>query len=608
MKRTALSAAILLATTPVLADTPEATNAQILGTVQVTASRIAQTVDETLSSVSVIERDEIERLQPKQFTDLLEGRAGIKVGRNGPFGKTTSVFTRGTNSDHTLLLVDGVRMGSATLGSPSWQFLPPSEIERVEIVRGPRTSVYGSDAIGGVIQVFSRTGRKGPPRVNAFVGGGSFNTREAGASVAGGTDKTTYSASFSHFDTDGIDVQDGVGDDSRDGYRNTSVSAKASHRLHERLELFGNVLYSRGNTEFDGFIDETDFEHAALRGGLRFSPVESWSSEIALAHSRDENDNFANGAFSSTFDTRRDQIDWRNDLRIGERSVVVAGLDAYDDRVDSTTDFDEDSRYNVGGYAILQTGAGVHDFEFSLRHEENEQFGSETTGQIAWGAAVAEGLRLRASGGTAFKAPSFNQLYFPGFGNPDLEPEDSRSFELGARYDAGQWHADVALFRTRIDDLIVNVPGPNGLIPDNFDEARIRGVEVETGYRVGAWQARASVTVLDTEDRATGNELPRRAPATGRLDIDRSWEELSLGATLVARSRSFNDAGNTERLAGHATVDLRASYAVAPEWTLEGSVQNLFDRDSVLARNSFQDADYNTPGRAAFVKLRYQQR
>lgn len=608
MQRTALATAILLATSPVLAATPETTSAQILGTVQVTASRIAQTVDNTLSSVSVIERDEIERLQPKQFTDLLEARAGVKVARNGPFGKTTGVFTRGTNSDHTLLLVDGVRMGSATLGSPSWQFLPPSEIERVEVVRGPRTSVYGSDAIGGVIQVFSREGRKGPPRVNAFLGGGSFNTREAGAGVAGGTDNTTYSVSLSHFDTDGIDVQTGVGDDDRDGYRNTSVSSKASHRLHDGLELFGNVLYSRGTTEFDGFTDAIDFEHAALRGGLRFSPVESWDSEIALAHSRDANDNFANGALNSTFDTRRNQIDWRNDLRIGARSMIVAGLDAYEDRVDSTTDFDEDSRYNVGGYATLQTGAGANDFEFSLRLEENEQFGSETTGQLAWGAEVADGLRLRASGGTAFNAPSFNQLYFPGFGNPDLEPEDSRSFELGVRYDAGQWHADVAVFRTRVDDLIVNVPGPNGLIPENFDEARIRGVEVETGYRVGAWRARTSVTVLDTEDRATGNELPRRAPATGRLDIDRSWGGVSLGGTLVARSRSFNDAGNTERLAGHATVDLRATYAVTPEWTLEGSVENLFDRNYVLARNSFQDADYNTPGRAAFAKLRYEQR
>ncbi|WP_018146023.1 TonB-dependent receptor domain-containing protein [Thioalkalivibrio sp. AKL6] len=610
MKRTALSTAILLAMTPALAhaqDAPE-TEARTLDTVQVTATRVAQTVDETLASVTIIDREEIERLQPQQFTDVLQGRAGLSVVGNGPFGKTTSVFMRGTSSDHHLLLVDGVRMGSATSGGASWQFLPPEEIERVEIVRGPRTSIYGSDAIGGVTQVFTREGRRGPPEASAFLGGGSFGTRELGVGVAGGTDDTSYRLSMSHFSTDGIDVQDGFGDDDRDGYDNTSLSGKVSHRLDNGIELFGNLLYSEGATEFDGTPDQTDFLHAVLQGGLRIPILDRWDTELAYAQSRDEGENFAAGTFFSTFDTRRDQLTWRNDIQLGDRTDLIAGVDAYEDRVSSTTDYDEDSRYNVGVYSVLRSGFGAHDLEGSLRLDDNEQFGDKVTGQVAWGMQATEALRLRASYGTAFKAPTFNELFFPGFGNPDLEPEESETLEVGARYAASQAYVDVAVFETRVDELIDNQMVGGVFMPINVDEARIRGLEIEGGHEFGPWNARASLTLLDAKDRNTGNELRRRPPVSGRFDLDRQVGDFSLGGTVLARGRSYNDGDNEERLSGHGLLDLRAAYAIDAEWSVLVTVKNVFDRDYVVARDSFNEADYNQPGRAAFVKLRYQQR
>ncbi|WP_018946958.1 TonB-dependent receptor domain-containing protein [Thioalkalivibrio sp. AKL17] len=609
MKRSILSAAIVAAVSPAVADEAPGTDSDsaTLEPVQVTATRLSHTVDEALASVTVIDREEIERLQPRQFTDLVEGRAGVSVAGNGPFGKTSSVFLRGTNSDHHLMLIDGVRMGSATSGGASWQFLPPEEIDRVEIVRGPRTSIYGSDAIGGVTQVFSRAGREGPPRVNAFLGAGSFSTWEAGLGVAGGTGRTDYSLSVSMFDTEGIDVQDDVGDDDPDGYDNTSLAGKVAHRLDNGIELFGNVLYSEGNTEFDGFEDETDFVHAAMQAGLRLPVLDRWDTELAVAHSRDENDNFAGGFFSSRFDTKRDQLTWRNDVRLGERTDLIAGVDAYEDRVDSTADYDEDSRYNVGVYSVVRTELGNHDLEGSLRYDDNEQFGDKTTGQVAWGMQATDALRLRASYGTAFKAPTFNELYFPGFGNPDLEPEESRTAELGARYSASLAYVDVAVFETRVDELIDNRLVGGQFLPVNVDEARIRGLELEGGHDLGPWNARVSLTLLDTENRDTGNELRRRPPASARFDLDRRIGDFSVGGTLLARSRSYNDADNDERLSGYGTMNLRAAYRFDPEWSIEASLSNLFDRDYVVARDSFNDADYNNPGRAAFVKLRYQQ-
>lgn len=606
MKRTALSTAILLAITPVLAHAEDAAEAETrtLETVQVTASRIAQTADETLASVTIIDREEIERLQPQQFTDLLEGRAGIETSQNSAFGKNTSVFTRGTSSDHTLLLIDGVRMGSATSGGASWQFLPPEEIERVEIVRGPRTSIYGSDAIGGVVQTFTREGRKGPPKVNAFVGGGSFNTWETGVGVAGGTDNTNYSFSVSHFETDGINVQDDVGDDDRDGYDNTSLATKVSHRLDNGIEIFGNVLYSEGTTDFDSGSpfspDSSDYVHAALRGGLRVPLTRNWDTELTIGHSRDESDNFLEGAFFSQFDTHRDMIDWRNDVRIGERVYLIAGVDAHEGRVASDTAYDEDSRYNVGGYSVVQVDLDRHDLEGSIRHDDNEQFGSKTTGQLAWGMQASDSLRLRSSYGTAFKAPTFNDLYFPGFGNPDLEPEDSRTFEVGGRYTQGAYYADLAVFRTELDQMITY--DPNAFRAENIDEARIHGVELEGGYETSRWVSRASLTLLDAEDRETGNELRRRSPVTARVDLDRTFQRFSLGGSVVAKSRAYEDAANEDRLAGYGLLNLRASYQIAPEWQLQATVNNVFDKDYETARG------YNQPGRAAFVKLRYQQR
>lgn len=610
MKRTALSAAILLATSPALADTPNTDDAQTLETVQVTASRISQTVDETLASVTIIDREEIERLQPQQFTDLLEGRAGIETSQNSAFGKTSSVYTRGTSSDHTLLLIDGVRMGSATTGGASWQFLPPEEIERVEIVRGPRTSIYGSDAIGGVVQVFTREGRKGPPKVNAFVGGGSFNTWETGVGVAGGTENTNYSLSVSHFETDGINVQDGVGDEDRDGYDNTSLATKVSHRLDNGIEVFGSILYSEGESEFDSTEgdDYTDYVHAAIRAGLRLRLTDRWDTELSVSHSRDENDRYTDGSFASQYDTKRDSVDWLNEIFLTDHLLLTAGLDAREDRIDvddpgflGAEEYAETSRYNVGGFGILQADLGRHLLEGSLRYDDNEQFGSKTTGQMAWGMQVAEAWRLRASYGTAFKAPTFNELYHPdiGFfrGNPDLDPEESETFELGARYSVEPGYLDVSIFETRVDNLIAGFAPP-----ENVEEARIRGLEIEGGYERGQWLSRASLTLLDAEDRETGNELPRRSPVTARFDLDRQFQRFSAGGSVIAKSRSYNDRNNDIRLSGYGLVNLRASYQIAPEWQLQASVKNVFDKDYETALG------YNQPGRAAFVKLRYQQR
>ncbi|SCZ50728.1 TonB-dependent receptor domain-containing protein [Thiohalomonas denitrificans] len=593
-----------------------------LSPVVVTATRTAQTVDETLASVTVITREEIEQLQPAQLTDLLRNRAGITVSDNGPFGKASSVYMRGTNSDHTLLLIDGVRMGSATFGGASWQFLPPSEIERIEIVRGPRASVYGADAIGGVIQVFTRQGSEEPARLNAHARIGEFNTREFGAGVQGGTKQTSYSLSASHQETDGINIEDDSGDDGRDGYRNDSLSWSITHRLENATELFTSGLYSKGETDFDdneyegwaylGPYDSAhyDFEHAAARAGLRGSLTDSWFSEFSLAHSRDESDVYYESVFDSRFDTDRVMVDWRNDVALGTSTLLTLGLDWYEDRVSSTTDFDETNRYNRGIYQILQTDLGRHSLQGSLRYDDNEAYGSQTTGQAAWGYALTNVLRSRISYGTAFKAPSFNDLYWPGAGNPELEPEESETVEAGLRYAQGSFHWEASLFQTEVEDLIAWACSLNCddgdwstdiWLPQNVHQARIQGLELETGIRHNGWDAKASLSLIDAEDRNTGKELARRPRQTLRLDLDHRIQKFSVGGSVIARGRSYDDPENSVRLAGYSLLNLRTAWHASPDWTVRLSLDNALDKEYETA------SGYNQPGRAAFLSVRYQQ-
>lgn len=592
----------------------------------VTATRTAQTVDASLASVTVITRDEIERLQPAQFIDLLQNRAGISITSNGYAGKSSSINMRGTNSDHTLLLIDGVRMGSATLGNASWQFLPLAEIERIEIVRGPRASIYGADAIGGVIQVFTRQGHKGSPKVNAHTRIGSFNTRELGAGVQGGTERTRYSLSVSHQQTDGINIQEGIGDDDPDGYDNTSLSANLAHDLGSNTELFASLLSSQGRTETDvtdGGPDHTDFTHQAMRAGIRGSFTQNWFTELSFGHALDKNRNVYDppylGDDKTYFNTSRSLADWRNDINLGTATLLTLGLDWQQDVITSSNEIEKNRRYNQAIYQIIQTGQDRHNLQGSLRHDDNQAFGGHTTGQLAWGYDISPQLSGRLSYATAFKAPTFNDLYWPDEGwvkgNPDITPEKSETTEAGLSYHHGQLSWEASIYQTDISDLIAWGCAQNCddgqwwtdiWQPQNIHKVRIHGMELEAKLNQRDWSSTLSVSLLDTEDRKTGNELARRPYESYRLDLDRQLGQFTLGGSALVRGRSYNNVANTDRISGHTLFNLRASWRPAAQWLVRANIDNLLDKQYITSRYS-STIDYNQPGRAYYLSVHYQQ-
>ena len=595
-----------------------ASQAQDLDQLVVTATRTARTQDETLATVTVINRARIERLQPASLVTLLRGEAGVSIGNQGGAGKQSSLFLRGTEADHVLVLVDGVRMGSASAGLAAWQDIPVEQIERIEIVRGPFSSLYGSEAIGGVVQIFTRR-PQGTFAPHASLAAGSHGTLRASAGVGGKAGEGWYSVNAAHEHTDGINaLRDnpaspwddyGLNPD-RDGYRNDSITAQAGYRFSPAWDADAKLFRAEGRNEYDGsFADVSKIVQQAVSARVGFKPSDALQLTARVGQSRDLADDYLGDLHASRFQTRRSQGSLQADIGLGERGgLLTLGFDWLRDAVDSSTVFDVDQRISRGVFGQWQGSFGAHALQLAARHDEDDQFGGETTGSALWGWDFTGTLRFTASYGTAFKAPSFNDLYYPGYGNPNLSPETSRSAELGLRGTQGWGRWGVQAFETRVDELIaydamlVDAAHTFGQ-PNNIDQARIRGVEATGAVELAGWDVQAALTWLDPRNRSgdfnDGNLLPRRARRTARVDVDRSFGAFSVGGTVFASGNRYDDPGNDTRMGGYTLLDLRAGYAFNKQWSLQASVANAGDRDYETA------AYYRQPGRAYTLTLRY---
>ncbi|MEI2456764.1 TonB-dependent vitamin B12 receptor [Lysobacter firmicutimachus] len=603
----AIACALALPATALAAPAGEATD---LDEVVVTANRTAVSVNDALSPVEVLTRTEIERSQARDLNDLLRGRAGISLSNQGGAGKLTTLFLRGSESDHVLFLVDGIRIGSPTSGLASLQDLPLALIDRIEIVRGPRSSLYGADAIGGVIQVFTRREQQGfAPR--AHVGGGSNGAIEFGTGFGGRSGRGWFGADYSFRKTQGIDACRGAGfpvfagcftdEPDRDGYESHALSLRGGIDLNEQWSIEGQALRAEGENDYDGsFVNYSETVQQVIGGKVRWRPSETVNVQLVAGRNVDSSDNFLGSLPMGFFSTDRDSASLQADFTVADGHVLTAGFDWLRDRVDSDTIYDERERDNKAGFVQYQGHFGAHSFEASLRRDDNEQFGGHTTGGVAWGLDFAERWRVTAGYGTAFKAPTFNELYYPFFGNARLKPEESKTWEVGLAYRGDGFTARIDGFDTRADDLITYDAAIN--LPNNIERARMRGAEIGVDTEFAGWTLAASASFLDTENRRgfnRGNELPRRAKHSGRIDLDRAFGKFRVGATAVGYGSRYDNAANSVRLGGYGTLDLRAEYAFTPALSLQARVANVFDREYETV------SYYNQPGREWFLTLRY---
>jgi vitamin B12 transporter len=580
----------------------------------VTASRIAQTADQTLTAVTVITSEDIEHSQSQSVAEILRDRVpGMDFLTTGGTGHQVSAFLRGTNSDHLLFMIDGNIIGSATTGSTALELIPVEQIERIEIIRGPRSSLYGSDAIGGVIQVFTKTGTD---QQSASVTYGSHSTRAASASIGINSNRTQLNLSANHYKTDGFDVtNDSENDD--DGYTNNAANINLKHSISNSSNINAQFFRAEGETEFDSdsFDNVSDSIQQNYSLGFDSEFTDQWSTSISAGQSKDRletdlylEDFFSPGTynFSSTlFETKRDQAHWQNEVLFGDTGQAAFGIDYLNDKVESSTTFAETERNNKALYALVQDKFGKHQLQLSGRVDDNEAFGTQRTGSIAWSYDITGDLLVNLSHGTAFVAPSFNDLYFVGAffsGNPDLDPETSRSTELGFTGNQQWGYWDFRTYHTEIEDLIVLNDSFTSV--ENADEAEINGAEFEVAGTIAGWDSLLNVSVIDPINKSTNTVLQGRAKRTLKMNIAQTFDGYRFSANVLAQSPRFANASNSIELAGYGVINLMVEKPINKHWSLETRLDNLMDKDYTTSIDFFGNTTNNTPI-SLFVTLSY---
>ena len=608
---TALAATGCALSATAIAQNTGTTSAQTLKVeeVVVTGTRTATRVDETLGDVTVIGRGQIEQSAGKTLAELLGQQAGVQFWSSGGLGKASSVSLRGLEARHTLLLIDGVRYSSATVGTPTWENIPLESIERIEIVRGPLSGLYGSDAVGGVVQIFTRRGKDGL-RTNAVASVGSKRFGQLGGGLSFGQGAFDGSLQVQRTENRGFSATNsrvpfGSYNADNDGFRQNSGNAQLGWKIGSGWRADARLLQSDGITQYD------DGPGADAKAKLRTQvasvnvggPVTAiWQTNLRIARSTDDYITLATASPFSDLGkiaTVQDQLAWENTVAtpLGAAVVIVEQTKQKVSRPGAP--FSVSDRDITGVAAGLSGRAGAHHWQANVRHDSNSQFGSQTTGTAAYGFDITPAWRVGASYGTSFVAPNFNQLYFPNFGNPKLLPEEGKQSEINVRWQSTNQQARVAYFDSRIRGYISSGP-----LPTNIPRTRIDGVTASYETRIANVTLAASVDHVNPRNVTSGSStfgklLPRRVKDSVKLGADVDLGAWRVGGSMVAFSERFDNAANTTRLPGFATLDLRADWRLSKQWSVAVRLNNVTDKKYETVYG------YNQPGREGYLTLRY---
>ena len=589
-----LSLGVLVAlASPAIAD-----EAKLQPDVVVTASRVPQTIDATLADVSVITREDIEASVTRDIGDLLRLQAGVDIARTGGPGSQTSVFLRGTNNNHVLVLIDGIRVAALSTGVFTWETLPLDTIERIEIVRGPRASYWGSDAIGGVVQIFTR--KLEGPRVS--LGFGTYGDANLTAGYGHRGERGGFSVQAGRRDYEGFPSQneDGFGYEAKDhGLDNRHFNASGDVLVGAQT-LAANLVRSTGTVEFAG--GESDFTQQAATASLEGPLGADWRHRLTVGDARED---YETAAYFTAFESRRRTLGWQNEYSLSADQRIIAGVDHVRERGENRDTFSgtpvfRESRRNTGVYAGWQGGFGALDSEVSLRHDDNSEFGTANTGSAALGWRFTDAVRAYASHGKAFRGPSLNEQFSPGFGglfagNPELDPETSRSSEIGVEVSPVEGHRlTLNAYATRVRNLI-SFTGVD-FQAENVARAKIRGSELAYDARFGTWTLGTTLTWQDARNEDTDSALLRRPKQKVSAIVERQLGDAVRVGAEVLYAGGRDDVGGLG-LPSYTLFNLRGSWNFADAWRANARIENATDRDYELAHG------YNTPERSGFVEL-----
>ena len=609
----------------------------------VTATRMPTKYNQLISDVSVVDQEQIRDYGPQAaISDILANEPSITIRSSGGMGTDTSVRLRGTASNQTILLVDGLRINSATTGDAPWAYIPMQQVGKMEIVRGPTSSSYGSDAIGGVIQLFTRKGQ-GPTKFYADAGYGTYNTTTETAGVEGSEGDfsysvyggNTHSVSFPNYITNAKGYSYSQ---SPASYTNTNASGAFSYNVAAGQELGVKMLFGGGQNGFTNTSTSGGYGLGAATSQKTLNVVsaysknrilDDWTSLLRVGSSQDNTRSWYSNNVQSYFDTTQKQIQWQNDIKssIGNAMLAYEFLNQAAYVYNST--YQNYSR-NIGSVQGGLNGTyGDHLWQANIRNDANSQFGNAVTGSVGYGYFLAAPLRMTASWGTGFQAPTFNQLYTPSsssrsasgtfvtVGNANLQPTSSQNTEAGLRYDDGIHSAGIIYYYNNIDDQIAWVTSKTGngnssistTQPVNISRAVIQGLSLTYGGQILGLNVNGSMDYQDPQNMATSNALAYSPYVFGSLTTEKKMDTWKAGVQMQSQGQQQSNPGQTGNvtMGGYTLFNLYGDVKVYKDVSAFMRINNLFDKQYVNSVNA-TNGPYRTAGSAVFFGLRFDQR
>jgi len=602
-----------------------------------TPTRKSENQKNIIANTTVITEEEIEQAGLSSLAELLQKQSGIEISNLGGPGKVSSINIRGTSSTHSIILLDGMRIGASTSGMTTIENLPLSQIEKIEIVRGPASSLYGQDGIGGVIQIFTKKGREGfHPYLS--IGYGRYQTKQLNAGISGGNKTTSYALNISGTNTDGFSAF--VPDSSKasntqnldkDKYKNRSISSTLSYNLNKDYKIDLQYFLTTGRNMFDNrfanfspdqnYRDKSKQEVYAMKTTGQINKL--WESSIKIGKSTDlysaqQHYNMDTFVYDpdvvDLYETTQYQMTWQNNIKLNKGSLVML-YDFLQEKIDTTDLYDKTKRTNNGFVLGYNIEYNQNTLQTSLRKDLNSQYNNETTGNIGYAYQINPQWKISSSFGTAFVAPSFNYLYSSvdswALGNPDLKPEKSKNIEGSIKYQDNSKSFYLTAYQNAIKDFIIYeaIAENSRTNTQNLNEAKIQGVTLTGDQSFEHIKLKGSLTAESPKNKDTNKYLPRRAKLYGNLSINYYIQEWIFGIEQIGSGSRYDDKANNNKIEGYMITNLIANFALNEKTTINFRLDNAFDKAYALAYEGSQSSStgyiYQTPGRSLYTNLRY---
>ncbi len=573
--------------------------------ITVTATRFKESTKSVIAPVTVVTKDQIQRHSWTSLSEVLRNQPSLEVRGNGGKGQNTSVYMRGFSAAQSLILVDGMRLSRGSMGSADISTIPLNQVERIEIIRGARASVYGADAVAGVINIITRSSQTDSgQRVTTGIGSDGYaNADWSGKMVASAADIIKAGAAYSR--ENGYNIKPNstnTGDEH--GYWSKNAQVNEEHKFSDDWRVFGSARLLQMQNDYAGYSSELQGYTAdqSYQVALETSTEDYQSSWIVQYADTDYLSGFnkQQSKDDATYKNYTDQttLGWYNLIPLSHGFSLGGGIDWRENRLKSGSAYTAQT-HNTGEYALVQYEQDVWSWELSGRNDDNSAYGSHQTWRTGAGWAFMPDYRLTANYSTAFRAPSFVDLYYPApYGNPDLRPEEAKGGEVGLEGQTALFQWKISAYRSLVENMIV-APAPT-YYPENIGHARLQGVETEVSFATGVVRHHVSADFADPKDEETGKQLKERAHQSYKWQAETSWQKWDAATSWMFQGERFADDDNTIEMGGYSLWDVSAGYHLLPQLRLGGRIDNLLDKDYQTAYG------YETPGRSYYLNFAYQ--